>query len=126
MVSGARLLLNVLMNPGMSRSDLDLIVANLRADLGEGERAMLVQTLIETFPPDIAETVAQVSFKEAGYPPPDLLSDPRSTAELWAAEANVAELRAYAMVSFMSMSPKMRAGFVNWASGKIDGDVNGS
>lgn len=98
--------------------DRGLYAMNVKQDLTDRERSMLLRLFMDTFPPDQAEEIVRDALKGAGYPSPVLTDDALSDARFWASQANANELKAYAMACVERMSKGLLAGFKKWVEGR--------
>ena len=115
----ARLMLRFVLT-GCQEKDAELFSMSVARDLTEYERGALVAMLLNTFPPDVAESLCQAWFRGAGFPSATLMDDAMSDARFWAGGANAKELDAYAVACFTRMSQGRKAQFLEWAKGKVE------
>lgn len=117
----AQMVLNLLQQDLQDQDQQRLYSINLASSLSEQERIVLAWVLIDTFPADVAETIAQTWFEGQGMPGVSLTEDPRTDAKFWASDANARELSSYAAAAFNQMSPKAKQSFAEFVNSKVNG-----
>jgi len=100
--------------------DRDLYALNLCRDLTEDDRVRILELILDTFPPDMAESVCMEWFRGAGYPGAGLMDSPVADARFWAQQANSKEIDAYAMACVHRMSPQRRRQFSAWIQKQLE------
>lgn len=86
------------------------------ARLNPTERYELARSVMLAMQPEDIEAVIADVTGAAGYPLPSFL-DPLADAQWWAGLANPAELRAYCLAAFMSMTKREQGAFLDFANG---------
>ena len=115
------LLFNMVVRPDTKTgADADTTVTQLARGLSEPERNLMLQLLINSYPPHVASQVVRDCMEGAGLPD---WSDTHavSQARFWATGASAGQIDAYAAVCFEMMTPKRQSEFARMVNEKVDG-----